>query len=296
MRFKSLTKSRSMAEQLHQAHAGGPAGGRGGPAFEFSDVVKTYRSAHQGSSSYEVRAVDGVSFSLEWGEVLGILGESGSGKSTVARMMIGLETPTAGVVRFDGAPTSSSAKDLKRLRRRVQMVFQDPVASLNRRRTIAQIVSAPLKTNGVSSGRDLRAKVARSLEIVGLAEAYGNRFPSELSGGQCQRVAIARALVLEPEVLVLDEAVSALDVSIRAQILNLINGIRAALGVTCVFISHDLAVVKYMSTHVIVMSAGRIVESGDSSTLFRRPRDAYTRALMDAVPVAPIHHRGGLGH
>jgi peptide/nickel transport system ATP-binding protein len=206
-------------------------------------------------------------------------------------MMIGLETPTAGVVLFDGAPTSSSAKDLKRLRRRVQMVFQDPVASLNRRRTIAQIVSAPLKTNGVSSGQNLRAKVARSLEIVGLAQAYGDRFPSELSGGQCQRVAIARALVLEPEVLVLDEAVSALDVSIRAQILNLINEIRAALGVTCVFISHDLAVVKYMSTRVIVMSAGQIVESGDSATLFRRPRHAYTRVLMDAVPVAPIHFR-----
>jgi ABC-type glutathione transport system ATPase component len=280
-----------MADQVYQANAAKPAGARGSPALEFADVVKTYRSARHGVSVHEVRAVDGVSFSVEWGEVLGILGESGSGKSTVARMMIGLETPTAGVVRFDGAPTSASAKDLKRLRRRVQMVFQDPVASLNRRRTIAQIVSEPLKTNGVASGQNLRAKVAKSLEIVGLAQAYRDRFPSELSGGQCQRVAIARALVLEPEVLVLDEAVSALDVSIRAQILNLINEIRAALDVTCVFISHDLAVVKYMSTRVIVMSEGRIVESGDSATLFRRPKHAYTRALMEAVPVAPIHTR-----
>jgi ABC-type glutathione transport system ATPase component len=274
-----------MADEVDQGGAPGSAR-RGAVAFEFVDVVKIYRSARLAAESDEVRAVDGVSFSVEWGEVLGILGESGSGKSTIARMMIGLETPTAGVILFDGTVTSRSPKDLKRLRRRVQMVFQDPVASLNRRRTIGQIVAAPLKTNRVSSGRELKQKVARSLEIVGLAQAYVDRYPSELSGGQCQRVAIARALVLEPEVVVLDEAVSALDVSIRAQMLNLINEIRAALGVTCVFISHDLAVVKYMSTRVIVMSEGQIVESGDSAALFRTPRHAYTRALMDAVPVA----------
>jgi peptide/nickel transport system ATP-binding protein len=175
------------------------------------------------------------------------------------------------------------------------MVFQDPLASLNRRRTISQIVSAPLRANGFSRGRELHEKVARSLETVGLGQSYLERFPSELSGGQCQRVAIARALVLEPDVLVLDEAVSALDVSIRAQILNLVNEIRSALGVTCVFISHDLAIVKYMSTRVIVMSGGRIVESGDSASLFRSPRHSYTRALMDAVPAAhvPIRERVG---
>jgi ABC-type oligopeptide transport system ATPase subunit len=262
-------------------------------AFEFSDVVKTYRSARQGTRATAVRAVDGVSFSVKWGEVLGILGESGSGKSTLARLMIALEKPTSGAVRFDGVPTSSSATYLKLLRRRVQMVFQDPAASLNRRRTISQIVSAPLRANGFSGGRELQNKVAKSLETVGLGQTYLERFPSELSGGQCQRVAIARALVLEPEVLVLDEAVSALDVSIRAQILNLVNEIRSALGLTCVFISHDLAIVKYMSTRVIVMSRGRIVESGDSTSVFRSPRHSYTRALMDAVPVAhvPVRER-----
>jgi peptide/nickel transport system ATP-binding protein len=168
----------------------------------------------------------------------------------------------------------------------VQLVFQDPVASLNRRRTVSQIVSAPLKANGVSGGRELEQKVAQSLETVGLGSGYLERFPSELSGGQCQRVAIARALVLEPDVLVLDEAVSALDVSIRAQILNLLNEIRHALGMTFIFISHDLAVVKYMSTRVIVMSNGKVVETGESAALFASPSHAYTRALMAAVPVA----------
>jgi peptide/nickel transport system ATP-binding protein len=269
-----------------------PKSRRGDVAFEFSDVVKTYRSARDGMRATAVRAVDGVSFSVNWGEVLGILGESGSGKSTLARLMVALERPNSGVIRFDGVPTSSSSKDLRALRRRVQMVFQDPVASLNRRRTVSQIVSAPLKANDLSGGRELRSRVAQSLETVGLGEAYLHRFPSELSGGQCQRVAIARALVLQPEVLVLDEAVSALDVSIRAQILNLVNDIRAALGVTCVFISHDLAIVKYMSTRVIVMSEGRIVESGPSQEIFRSPSHPYTRALMDAVPVAHLSREG----
>lgn len=258
---------------------------RDAPAFEFADVVKLYRSARAGRAA-AVRAVDGVSFSVDWGEVLGVLGESGSGKSTLARLMVALERPTTGVVRFDGASTSSRETDLKSLRRRVQMVFQDPTASLNRRRTVSQILSAPLKANGVSGRRAIRNSVANSLEMVGLGMAYLQRYPAELSGGQCQRVAIARALVLEPEVLVLDEAVSALDVSIRAQILNLINEIRSVLGVTCVFISHDLAIVKYMSTRVIVMSRGKIVEEGDAASLFRSPRHSYTRALMNAIPIA----------
>jgi ABC-type glutathione transport system ATPase component len=268
---------------------------RGAVAFEFSDVVKTYRSARQGIRAQEVRAVDGVSFSLKWGEVLGVLGESGSGKSTLARLMLTLEKPTEGVIQFDGQPISSyGSSELKALRRRVQMVFQDPVASLNRRRTVAQIVSAPLKANGGGTGRELRERVASALETVGLGPAYLERFPSELSGGQCQRVAIARALVLEPQVLVLDEAVSALDVSIRAQILNLLNEIRAALGVTCVFISHDLAIVKYMSTNVIVMSRGQIVESGEAASLFRSPRHPYTRSLMEAVPGRHLPLRTGV--
>lgn len=264
-------------------------GRRSPSAFEFDDVVKTYRSVRQGLKSDDVRAVDGVSFAVAWGEVLGILGESGSGKSTVARLMIGLERSTAGVIRFDGDDIAGySTSDLKALRRRVQMVFQDPVASLNRRRTVAQIVAAPLKANRGRERRDVKQRVARALETVGMGARYLERFPAELSGGQCQRVAIARALVLEPDVLVLDEAVSALDVSIRAQILNLVNEIRATLGVTCVFISHDLAIVKYMSTRVIVMSRGQVVESGESAALFRSPSHSYTRALMDAVPLAHL--------
>lgn len=263
-------------------------------AFEFSDVVKTYRSVRQGMRGHDVRAVDGVSFSVKWGEVLGILGESGSGKSTLARLMVALEKPSAGVIRFDGKPTTHYAgNDLKTLRRRVQMVFQDPTASLNRRRTVSQIVSAPLRANRGHVDRGFKEKVTAALETVGLGAAYLDRFPSELSGGQCQRVAIARALVLDPEVLVLDEAVSALDVSIRAQILNLVNDIRVALGVTCIFISHDLAIVKYMSTQVIVMSRGKIVESGQPAALFLSPNHPYTRTLMGAVPGAHLSFKGG---
>jgi ABC-type oligopeptide transport system ATPase subunit len=234
-----------------------------------------------------VRAVDGVSFEIHEGQTLGLVGESGSGKSTTAYAALQLVRPTAGSVRFDGRElTTLRGGELRRLRRQMQIVFQDPYASLNPRMTVGRIVAEPLQTHGLGTGRSRRAAVARLLELVGFDPAYTNRYPHEFSGGQRQRIGIARALALQPKLIVCDEPVSALDVSIQAQILNLLKDLQRDLGLTYLFIAHDLAVVRGMSDTIAVMREGKIVEQGPAGRVYTRPESDYTRALLAAVPVA----------
>ncbi|MFE0021279.1 dipeptide ABC transporter ATP-binding protein [Amycolatopsis sp. NPDC059021] len=232
-----------------------------------------------------VTAVDDVSLSVRRGETFGLVGESGSGKSTLSRLLLGLDTPTAGSVRFRGTDLASLRRsDLRRLRREMQIVLQDPVGSLNRRKTVEHIVGLPLLVHRKAAKRELRRRVAELLDLVGLPASFAGRYPHELSGGQCQRVNIARALAPEPSLLVLDEAVSAVDVVIQAQILELLRELQARLGLTCLFVSHDLAVVRYLAPRLAVMYRGRIVETGTREEIFGAPKHAYTRSLIAAIP------------
>ncbi len=232
-----------------------------------------------------VRAVDGVSFSILRGETLGLVGESGSGKTTTGRVVIRLLEPTAGEVLFDGQDlVHLKGKRLKVLRKRMQMIFQDPSSSLNRRKTVGQIVAEPLRIHQLATGRGLEARLAKVVEQAGLSTKFLNRYPHELSGGQRQRVGIARALAVEPEFIVCDEPVTALDVSIQAQILNLLMDLQDDLGLTYLFIAHDLSVVRHVSHRVAVMYLGKIVEIGEVDKIFSSPRHPYTRALLAAVP------------
>jgi ABC-type oligopeptide transport system ATPase subunit len=234
-----------------------------------------------------VKAVDGVSFEIEEGQTLGLVGESGSGKSTTAYAALQLIRPTAGSVRFLGRElTRLRPEELRRMRREMQIVFQDPYASLSPRMTVGRILAEPLRTHGIGSRRTRRASVARLLELVGLEASYTNRYPHEFSGGQRQRIGIARALALNPKLIVCDEPVSALDVSIQAQILNLLKDLQRDLGLTYLFIAHDLAVVRAMSNTIAVMHEGRIVEQGPAEQVYTQPQTDYTRALLAAVPVA----------
>jgi oligopeptide transport system ATP-binding protein len=233
-----------------------------------------------------VRAVDGVSFEIHEGQTLGLVGESGSGKSTTAYAALQLLRPTAGAVRFLGRElTTLRGEELRRMRREMQIVFQDPYASLNPRMTVGRIVGEPLQTHGLGSRRSRRATVAHLLELVGFDPAYTNRYPHEFSGGQRQRIGIARALALNPKLIVCDEPVSALDVSIQAQILNLLKDLQRDLGLTYLFIAHDLAVVRGMSDTIAVMREGVIVEQGPAERVYTEPESDYTRALLAAVPV-----------
>ena len=240
-----------------------------------------------------VHAVDGVSFSIERGKTLALVGESGCGKSTVARLLVGLYEPTRGDVRFDGQPTDAAqnAADVRTLRRRMQMIFQDPYASLNPRWKVLDIVGEPLREHGLVPGADaLRAKVSELLLSVGLAAADCEKFPHQFSGGQRQRISIARALATQPEFLVCDEPTSALDVSVQAQVLNIMKDLQRERGLTYLFISHNLAVVRHVADDVGVMYLGRLVEVSPKKLLFSAPRHPYTRMLLDAIP--DIHMSG----
>jgi oligopeptide/dipeptide ABC transporter ATP-binding protein len=239
-----------------------------------------------------VEAVNDVSFSIGRGETLGLVGESGCGKTTVGRSILRLIEPTGGMVRFDGVDvTKLSAPEMRKLRRRMQIIFQDPYSSLNPRYTVSEIVGEAMRLHGiVKDRREARDVVGDLLERVGLSRNYINRYPHEFSGGQRQRVGIARALALRPEFIVCDEAVSALDVSIQAQILNLLNSLQRELNLSYLFIAHDLAVVKHISDRVGVMYLGEIVEFAETDDLFATPSHPYTRALLSAIPV-PIPRR-----
>jgi ABC-type microcin C transport system duplicated ATPase subunit YejF len=234
-----------------------------------------------------VRAVDGVDLEVDAGRTLGLVGESGSGKSTTGYCLIQLLRPTAGSVRFDGRElTTLRGESLRRLRREMQIVFQDPYSALNPRMTVGDIVSEPLHVHRVGSRASRRATVRRLLDVVGFDPSYTNRYPHEFSGGQRQRIGIARALALNPRLIVCDEPVSALDVSIQAQILNLLRDLQRDFGLAYVFIAHDLAGVRAMSDTIAVMRGGKIVESGEAEAVYRSPKSEYTQALLTAVPVA----------
>ena len=239
-----------------------------------------------------VKAVDGVSFVLRPGETLALVGESGCGKSTVGRLVMRLIEATEGRIVLDGTDvTDLDERGFRPFRRKVQLIFQDPFASLNPRMTVGQILAEPLMLHGIVPAAERRRRVADLLDMVGLQPFYAGRYPHEFSGGQRQRIVIARALAVDPKVIVCDEAVSALDVSIRAQILNLLKELQDRLGLAYVFISHDLGVVKHISDRIAVMYLGRIVETGTADQVFGDPRHPYTRALLSAIPVASPESR-----
>jgi oligopeptide transport system ATP-binding protein len=233
-----------------------------------------------------VRAVDDVTFEIRKGETLGLVGESGCGKSTTGRALIRLRELTEGTVRFDGVDLFSLKSDaLRRMRRRMQIIFQDPYSSLNPRMTVGSIISEPIETHKLASGKAKLERVKELLSLVGLNPRYTNRYPHEFSGGQRQRIGVARALAVEPEFIVCDEPISALDVSIQAQVLNLLVELRAQFGLTYLFIAHDLSVVRHISDRVGVMYLGKLVELGPPTAIYETPAHPYTRALLSAVPI-----------
>jgi oligopeptide transport system ATP-binding protein len=256
------------------------------PLLAVEGLAKQFGSAGVfGKSRPPVRALDGVSFSIARGETLALVGESGSGKSTTARLVLRLIEPSAGRIVFDGTDiTTASQRSLRPLRQRMQMIFQDPFASLDPRLTVRQTLEEPLIVHGIGNAAERRARVDELLALVGLTTQHAARYTHEFSGGQRQRVGIARALMLHPDLVICDEPVSALDVSIQAQVVNLLKDLQGRLHLTYLFIAHDLAVVKHMADRVAVMYLGRLVELAPKQALFANPRHPYTRMLLDAIP------------
>jgi len=266
------------------------AGSTDNALLQVTDLVKTFPVRKTGiitKTIGQVQAVSGISFDLAAGETLGLVGESGCGKSTTGRAILQLHKPSSGSVRFDGKElTTLRGSGLRAVRRDLQIVFQDPYASLNPRWTVNQIVLEPLQIHGQASGvKDFQARVNELMELVGLNPEHRNRYPHEFSGGQRQRIGIARALALEPKLVVLDEPVSALDVSVQAGVVNLLEELQERLGLSYLFIAHDLSVVRHISDRVAVMYLGKIVEMGQRDDVYERPTHPYTQALLSAVPV-----------
>src|SRR5215216_4370775 len=262
---------------------------KGDPLLEVEHLVK-YFPIKEGlvveREVAAVQAVDDVSLTLHEGETLGLVGESGCGKSTLCRAVMQLITPTSGSVRFQGQElVGLSRGEMQPLRRQMQMIFQDPFASLNPRKRVGQIIGDPLRLHGIASGQELRRNAQELLDRVGLSAEHYNRYPHEFSGGQRQRIGIARALALRPKLIIADEPVSALDVSIQAQIINLLDDLQDEFGLAYLFVAHDIGVVRHISDRIAVMNEGKIVEQGTADEVCEHPKDEYTKKLLAAVPI-----------
>ncbi|MDD2283423.1 MAG: dipeptide ABC transporter ATP-binding protein [Eubacteriales bacterium] len=258
------------------------------PLLQVQDLVKYYPVKHGSFSRAKVfaKAVDGISFDIAWGETLGLVGESGCGKTTAAMTILRLEEASSGIVIFDGRNLMElDRSELRQVRREMQVVFQDPYSSLNPRMTVRDIVAEPLIVHKEARGNGLERKVAELLDVVGLSPSFGGRYPHEFSGGQRQRIGLARALALNPKLIILDEPVSALDVSIQSQIVNLLEDLQQQFKLTYLFIAHDLSVVNHISDRVAVMYLGKIAEMADTEELFCDPQHPYTQALLSSVPI-----------
>ena len=262
------------------------------PLLEIRDLKKTFKIKNFFGATTEVQALKGISLSIAKGESLGIVGESGCGKSTLANLIIRLDEPTAGEILLDGQDISHiMEKELRKLRSRIQIVFQDPYSSLSPRMTVEQILTEPMCVEGVKTSKEMRDKAVELLELVGIRSSNLSRYPHEFSGGQRQRLSIARALTTEPDILLLDEPTSALDVSVQAQVLNILTSLQKQMNLTYLFISHNLAVVKYISNRTAVMYRGKVMEIGPSKNILMSPAHPYTKKLLEAVPIVgkPFH-------
>lgn len=249
--------------------------------MEIRNLTKHFRSGNS-----IVKAVDDISFDLTYGETLGFVGESGCGKSTLGRTMMRLYEATAGEVYFEGKDIyQMTRKQLKAIRRKIQMIFQDPYASLNPRMTVEEIIGESIDVHRLAHGKRRKKRIKQLLELVGLRSAHMNRYPHEFSGGQCQRIGIARALAVEPKMIVCDEPISALDVSVQAQVIHLLQQLQEQMGLTYLFIAHDLSMVKYISDRVAVMYSGKIVELAGSDALYKNPLHPYTKSLLSSIPI-----------